>query len=124
MVMLLLKISIFIDWIHVFVPPQVVRGGFYYACVGNMVMNIIFYVACLFVEIFACTPREKIWNFFVRGTCVNVYLINVASSVFNFVLDVVMLGMPQYKIWRLQLSKKRKVAISLLFKEEVAFVED
>ena len=78
-------------------------------------MNFLFYTVTIFVMIFACTPRSKIWNHFEEGTCVNIFAVNVASSVFNFVLDLVMLGMPQRVIWRLQLSTKRKIAISLLF---------
>ncbi|KAF1960479.1 hypothetical protein CC80DRAFT_392447, partial [Byssothecium circinans] len=113
--LLLLKVAIFLDWIHMFGGSQGIRGGFYWACIGNIVVNFVFYTALIFVTIFACTPRSKIWNHFEEGTCINIFAVNVASSVFNFVLDLVMLGMPQRVIWRLQLSTKKKVAISLLF---------
>jgi len=113
--LLLLKIAIFLDWIHIFVGSPGIRGSFYWACIGNIVVNAIFYTVTIFVMIFACTPRSKIWNRFEEGTCVNVFAVTVASSFFNFLLDLVMLGMPQGIIWRLQLSTKKKVAISLLF---------
>ncbi|KAH8732138.1 hypothetical protein GQ44DRAFT_735788 [Phaeosphaeriaceae sp. PMI808] len=113
--LLLLKVAIFLDWIHVFGGSQGIRGGFYWACIANIVVNFVFYTTTIFVMIFACTPRSKIWNQLEEGKCVNIFAVNVASSVFNFILDLVMLSMPQRIIWNLQLSTKKKVAVSLLF---------
>ncbi|KAF2727281.1 hypothetical protein EJ04DRAFT_570519 [Polyplosphaeria fusca] len=114
--MLLLKTAILLDWIHIFAPSPGLRTRFYRASVGIMTINILFYIGCILAEIFACSPREKLWNVLLPGRCdVNTYAINVVSSVFNFVIDLVMLALPQGLIWRLQLSLKKKIALSLLF---------
>ena len=112
---LLLKVSILLDWISTFAPSHGYRNTFYYACVGMIATTTLFYTACILVEIFPCTPRSKLWDHFENGRCVNSYAVNVASSAFNFVLDVIMFGMPHRIIWTLQLSRRKKIATSLLF---------
>jgi hypothetical protein len=113
--MMLLKVSIMLDWIHMFALSRSIHRRLYYACIVNISIIITFYFACVFAEIFACTPRSKIWNVFEHGTCVNSYAIMVASSVFNFVLDLAMLALPPYLIWQTTLSTGRKIAISAVF---------
>ncbi|KAF2106974.1 hypothetical protein BDV96DRAFT_654304 [Lophiotrema nucula] len=113
--MMLLKVAILLDWIHIFGLSLTIRRKLYLTCILIIGVTIAFYSACVLSEIFACTPRSKIWNVFEPGTCVNTYAINVASSTFNFVLDVVMLVIPQQIIWQLTLSTQKKVAISAVF---------
>jgi hypothetical protein len=113
--MLLLKVCILLDWIHIFAPSHGVRGRFYWTCISNIIVSVLFYTACVFVEIFACIPRSKIWNTFDKGTCVNVFIVPFVTGVFNLILDVVMLVMPLSVIWRLHLSRPKKIAVSMLF---------
>lgn len=113
--MLFLKIAILLDWIYIFAPSHGLRGKFYYTCVANIILSLLFYIPLILIEIFACTPRSKIWNSSIDGKCVDIYVVNVASSVFNFVLDLMMLAMPLSVIWKLQLSRRKKVALSMLF---------
>lgn len=39
----------------------------------------------------------------------------VATCVMNLVLDVVILVIPQFSVWKLKLSQKRRIALSLVF---------
>ena len=91
------------------------RGTFYWVCIANLVITTVYYSSVGLLEIFACWPREKIWNNFAHGKCVNIYPVNVVTSVLNLILDLIMLGMPPQVIWRMQLSARKKVAISAIF---------
>jgi hypothetical protein len=113
--MALLKISILLDWIHIFAPSSAIRGTFYWACVGNIIINALFYFSSIVAGIFACTPRSKIENFFEHGTCINTPALFLAASIFNLIMDLVMLGMPQKVIWELTLPIRKKMAISVVF---------
>lgn len=113
--MMLLKVAIMLDWIHIFALTPAMRRKLYFACVGIIVVTVLFYAACIPAEIWACNPRSKIWNALENGTCINTYAINVASSSLNFLLDLIMLAIPQQVIWHMSLSTQRKIALSTLF---------
>ncbi|KAI1734395.1 hypothetical protein F4680DRAFT_438625 [Xylaria scruposa] len=111
-----LKVAILIDWLRIFVPHGRLNAMFWTLHV-LIWSNVIFYLAGNFAEIFRCTPREKIWNvFYEGGSCpVNIAAQNFSSGLLNLISDVVILGLPQWIIWRLNMSKTRKFGISLLF---------
>jgi hypothetical protein len=114
-VMLLIKVCILLDWIHIFAPSHGLRGTFYWACIGNIIANAMFYLIYIFLQIFACKPREKSWNFLLPGKCIDVYIYYIVAGAFNLALDLVMLAMPHGIIWRLGFSRKKKIAISGIF---------
>lgn len=113
---LCIKAAILVNWLRIFVPAGV-KNTTYWLLQGLLWVNVVFYVVTTFTEIFRCWPREKIWNsWFEGGTCmVNVEGQNIATSVLNFISDTTILAMPQWVIWHLHLSKKRKWGVSLLF---------
>ena len=79
--------------------------------------NVLLYTACTFVEIFGCAPTRKAWDITMPGGhCVDMAKVNIASAVFNFISDVVILLLPHGVIWSLQhVSLKKKVGVSALF---------
>ncbi|KAF2111376.1 hypothetical protein BDV96DRAFT_690295 [Lophiotrema nucula] len=98
-VIMLLKVGILIEWIHIFVPRGL-RNEFFWICHITIWTNVMFYVACTVVEIFGCTPREKIWKKLLPGgRCVNNYAVILASSVINFISGIIVLALPQRIIW-------------------------
>ncbi|KAI0848450.1 hypothetical protein F5Y00DRAFT_262544 [Daldinia vernicosa] len=111
-----LKVAILIDWLHIFVPQG--RGNAMFWTLHILIWcNIIFYLAGNFAEIFRCNPREKIWNvFYEGGSCpVNIAAQNFSAGILNLISDVIILALPQWIIWRLNMSRARKLGISLLF---------
>ncbi|KAI5865996.1 hypothetical protein GGS23DRAFT_363716 [Durotheca rogersii] len=111
-----LKVAILIDWLHIFVPQG--RGNTMFWALHILIWcNVIFYMAGNFAEIFRCTPREKIWNvFFEGGSCpVNIAAQNFSAGILNLISDVIILALPQWVIWRLNMSRARKLGLSLLF---------
>ena len=76
---------------------------------------MMYFTVCLFITIFQCTPRAKIWNPELPGTCLNYQTYIVATGIFNVVSDLLMIGFPMICVWNLQMSVKRKLGVSAVF---------
>lgn len=116
LIIMLLKVSILLNWLRIFAPMHQRNAVFWVAHV-LIWSNVLFYGIGTIVEIFQCTPREKIWNPVYRGGSCPIDMAKhmVASLVINWVSDVAILILPQKVIWKLQVSRGQKVGLSLLF---------
>ncbi|KAF2829295.1 hypothetical protein CC86DRAFT_453943 [Ophiobolus disseminans] len=115
LVIMLLKTAILLDWLKIFVPSGQ-RNAMFWISHIMIWANVLFYGVGTLVEIFQCNPRSKIWNPFVEGTCpIDMRSHNMAAGVVNLVSDVIILGLPQLVIWKLQMSRASKIGLSLLF---------
>ena len=76
---------------------------------------ICFYGCTTFVKIFECIPRAKIINPKIPGTCLDISAILDASGVFNTTTDFLILLLPIYAVKKLQMTKRKKVLIVLVF---------
>jgi len=122
-VIMLLKIGILSHWSRIFVPKGH-RNAFWWICYVTMAVNVLFYVICTFIEIFACTPRKKIWNPMIQGKCLDMPTVIIVSAFVNFFSDLIILILPQRVIWGLNMSMKRKVGIAALFAVGVLYVSN
>ncbi|KAI0453910.1 hypothetical protein F5B21DRAFT_525377 [Xylaria acuta] len=105
-----LKIAILLDWIHTFVPTGT-RNTLFWILHSLIWSNAIFYLVGTFIEAFQCPPEDV-------GTpkCnIDVAKYNLASGVINVVSDLTILIAPHWVIWKLNLSKVRKIGVSVLF---------
>lgn len=75
----------------------------------------LYYISTFIAKIWSCTPRAKIWNKSVEGTCINVASVLTAGGVFNTLSDVFILLVPVKAVWNLQMKTARKVEVCLLF---------
>lgn len=118
-----IKVAILINWLRIFVPAGQ-RNATFWVLHSLIWANILFYVIGTLTEIFRCWPRQKIWDpWFEGGSCpINIEGQNISSSVFNLVSDTAILAMPQWIIWKLQMSRSRKWGLSLLFVIGIGFV--
>jgi len=118
-----IKVAILTSFLRIFVPKGV-RNAFYWILHVLIWSNIFFYTITTITEVFRCLPREKIWNpWFEGGTCrVDVLAQNIACSVLNFISDTIILGIPQWIIWHLNLRKTQKWGMSLLFVIGIGYV--
>ncbi len=76
---------------------------------------LIFYIAVLFVAVFACWPREKIWDPLVPGKCVNAPAVLITTSAINAATDLVILFLPIVSVWKLQMGSHKKWGVSAIF---------
>ncbi|KAI0102570.1 hypothetical protein GGR51DRAFT_526991 [Nemania sp. FL0031] len=109
-----LKIGVLLEWARIFVPTGT-RNSFWWLCNATLVANVLFYVAVKLVDNLACFPHEKIWDLTVEGHCINQRASALASAIVNLVSDLVILGLPQMVIWKLNMSFAKRLGVSCIF---------
>ncbi|KAG8157419.1 hypothetical protein KVR01_012803 [Diaporthe batatas] len=116
MSILFVKLAILLDWLRIFVPLGQ-KNKMYWMFHALIWGNIIYYVSGTFLEIFRCWPRQKIWDpLFEGGSCpIDIAANNFASALINLASDIAILLLPQWIIWKLHVSKSKRIGISLLF---------
>ncbi|CAG8972274.1 hypothetical protein HYALB_00001672 [Hymenoscyphus albidus] len=109
----LIKSSILLQYMTIFAPSK--NGYFFRSCQGLIALNLVVYTILVFVEIFTCIPRAKIWNVFLPGKCLNYRIGRITTGVINVLSDLIIVGLPQGIIWKLHMSFRRKLGVSLIF---------
>ena len=109
-----IKSAILLEWLRIFVPPGT-HGWFRRISWALLILISMYYIGAILTLVFTCIPHEKIWNSRVPGHCSDTSLIFITSASINLVSDVIMLVLPQRKIWGLNLTLQRKVHVSLAF---------
>ena len=107
------KLLILVQYLRIFAPNR--RGFTFWATHFLIWTNFRFYVAIFFVAIFACNPREKIWNPMRHGTCVKIDTVFITTGAWNVFSDVSILILPIRALWLLQMAKRKKWQISAVF---------
>ena len=64
--------------------------------------------------IFVCRPTQAWWDT-EAGTCGDLIPIYASIVVCNIFTDAIIIILPQYTIWKLQMRKTEKVALTLAF---------
>ncbi|KAI1810309.1 hypothetical protein GGS20DRAFT_208183 [Poronia punctata] len=110
------KAAILLEWNRIFVPSPA-RNAFYYASWTIIVLNTVFYTLSITLNAIACHPYEYIWDKTIPGgycTFPN-QLVDLTSAVINLVSDLAILILPQQVIWRLRMSARNKIGLSITF---------
>ncbi|KAL3259277.1 hypothetical protein ABHI18_005372 [Aspergillus niger] len=107
-----IKASILLQLVEIFCHR---KDTFYWFCHTVIWINFLFYVISTFVEIFSCRPIAAAWDVLISGKCMNVRLLNVIASSVNGFFDLIILVLPQTRIWQLQMALRRKLAVSTVF---------
>ncbi|RTE80648.1 hypothetical protein BHE90_004855 [Fusarium euwallaceae] len=107
------KISILLFYLKVF-PGKNIRLG----CWILIGLNVAYFIAFELVSIFQCTPIEgawKAWDKEFPAKCNNINMQGWMAAIFNIVLDVGTLCLPLWELYKLSLSRKKKIQIMLMF---------
>lgn len=107
------KLSILLQYLRIFVPNR--SGPAYYIAQVLIWANLIVYLVFAFAALFQCSPRERIWNRLVPGTCLDFGAILVGGGIINVISDFSILALPLTSTWRLQMATKHKIGISAVF---------
>lgn len=119
---MLLKAAIIIDWIRIFVPGPT-RNKFFWCGWALIGLNTGFYVVGILTENLACVPFQYTWDKTIPGGhCRIGGAIKVATTAIDFVSDLAVTILPQQVIWRLQMSTKKKIGVSVLFGIGILYV--
>ncbi|RMX97551.1 hypothetical protein D0868_10588 [Hortaea werneckii] len=93
------------------------------SCWVTMACCFCYGVAFLLVSVFQCRPLNYAWHHWDgehNGTCNNINAQGWTSAAFNVILDVVVIALPLPLLAKLQLNKRKKFLVMLMF--SVGFV--
>ena len=107
------KVSILLLYRRIFSPQK--KSRFDQGIRLFIVILSLFYVSNTFLKVFQCTPRSRIWDKRVPGTCLNLGNVLTASGAFNTLTDILLLAIPVKVSWNLNTSAKRKIGVVILF---------
>ena len=105
------KFSILILYLRLFSVNKVFRY-----CVWATMLFVGGYLgANLLTQIFGCSPRSKYWLPETPGHCINYTKAGLAYGFMNILSDLIIFILPHPIVWRLQLSRREKVGVSVIF---------
>ena len=80
-------------------------------------MTVCWWIVGVLLDIFQCRPVNAAWNprFLFSPQCIDSQMFRYGLSGSNIVLDLVVLAMPIYMIWHLQMRKSQKIMLSGIF---------
>lgn len=91
------------------------RDFMFWASWSCIVVFTCAYTANLFIWIFPCIPIRKKWEPFIEGHCNTAAKPGILSGVVNLTTDVVLFILPIYAVLRLQMTLRKKLAITAIF---------
>ena len=107
----MIRASIILLYMHIF-PTRPFR----IVCYVVLAFNIAFLTATILATCLICTPISYNWNYTIRGgSCGNAKAYAIYTASLNLVLDFVVVILPMYILWGLQMATRRKVAVSGMF---------
>lgn len=108
------KLAILLQIKHVFVTSR--KSVRFYLIQIFIWSNAFWYITNIFLQALQCSPRAKIWKPLLPGHCfTSFFTLSFINTILNVVSDIAMLVMPILWVWKLQMTRKRKLGISLIF---------
>lgn len=105
------KIAMLLMYLRIFDTPffrRTVNWG--------IMVNVAWWLGMSISGVFTCIPVQAYWFTDIPGKkCFNLLPYDLGYAVVNISLDVFILLLPVREVWKLQLTKPQKVAISLVF---------
>jgi hypothetical protein len=111
--MLFAKLALLVHIQHIFSINQ--RNFIYWCSWILIIANTATYIFAFFIFLFACVPRNAIWDLAVNGKCIDVDIATVSASAINLVSDLSILGLPILGIWRLRMPLNIKLGVASIF---------
>lgn len=100
----------------------------FWTCHFLIWLNFCYYTVYIFLIIFDCKPIKKGWSTRVyppiEGSCLDLNAAYVTGAVINVFSDFSIVILPQFFVWRLQVSLKRKIGLCSIFVIGFLWVED
>lgn len=112
----LIRVSILLQYLRIFVPNRRGDRVMYYAIHILVWCNCIFYLSKFIGLLALCVPAYKLWEPWTQGGhCNNGDAWYISSGLFNIVSDFATLVLPIRCIYQLQLPTRRKILVTLVF---------
>ena len=112
----LIKTVILLQYQRIFAPRRTVDPFLFISSWIIIVLVCLWNFVSTWVNIFACNPQEKFWNNLIDyGYCLDFNLDIQLTSMFNIIVDVLILLLPTRAVWRLSIPLRKKFAIVSVF---------
>lgn len=107
---LIVKAAILIEFIRIF-EPLGRRTWLWWVSYGLIFVNAVLYIVIIVFLNVACQTIT------LTGSCTTEFKgwTTLCSAVINFVTDVLIIFIPQYGIWKLNLSTRKKLGVAAVF---------
>ncbi|KAF1956305.1 hypothetical protein CC80DRAFT_593772 [Byssothecium circinans] len=112
-VMFAAKFTILTQIKRIFTTHQ--KNFVYWSVQTCLAINFLAYFATFIAFIFACWPREKIWNPKVPGKCISTNSSILVTSAINLVSDFMILLIPLHAIKGLHIATSKKIGVGAIF---------
>jgi len=104
------KLSFLMMYYRIFRFPYFKKWAF---AIGTFI--IVWVITITFLFIFICVPVQKLWYSELPGHCINQVDTWIANAASTIATDIVILLLPIPQIWKLQLRKPEKIALTVTF---------
>ncbi|PNH45139.1 hypothetical protein VD0004_g2638 [Verticillium dahliae] len=104
------KLSLLFLYIRIFPIHSVHLGG--YICGG---LSTAWNLTCAFTAAFQCSPREKLWEPWLEGRCINLFLAHLCIAVPSILLDIAILALPFPHVLPLNTTVGQKIMLMFVF---------
>ncbi len=112
----LVKAAILLQYLRLFAPSKSINPFMWYSARSIIVITGIYYTISTFLTIFACSPRDAIWNPLITDSkCLHNNTIVLITCLFNIISDIIILMLPARAVWKLRIPTSNKVKLVLLF---------
>jgi hypothetical protein len=106
------KLSIIASYMHIFNP----HGYFRWLLYGTAGVTIGLGIAAIPTTVLQCRPLVATWDFSLpRDGCFRFVTFLYASTAINITTDLILCTAPIPSLWALQLPRRQKILISVLF---------
>lgn len=85
------------------------------ACSGALFFLIIYGLWVVVGSFLTCVPVRRFWDDTVEGNCLNRDAFWLSTAIVHIVTDVVLLAMPMPILIRLNIPKRQRIALVLVF---------
>ncbi|KAG9203648.1 hypothetical protein G6514_002666 [Epicoccum nigrum] len=112
--MTLLKLTLLFFFLRIF-PKGLIRT----LIITTITFTALYGIAFVAVAIFQCHPISHYWMNWDKehndGQCINVNALAWSNAIISIVLDIWMLVLPLYEVFRLQLTWRKKLSVAIMF---------
>ncbi|EME80711.1 uncharacterized protein MYCFIDRAFT_119208, partial [Pseudocercospora fijiensis CIRAD86] len=109
----IIKITILFTYLRIFQTPNFRKLAF-----GAIGINVVFAITFFGVTVFQCIPVHLAWTHWDGthpGECKDLNALSWAAAALNIILDVVVVGLPMPMLWKMNLNKRKKILVMLMF---------
>jgi hypothetical protein len=111
---MMIKTVILLEWVQLFCPTGA-KNSFWWTAHVLMAGNILFYLAATLALHLSCFPHARLWDKTLPGTCLDTRPLDVTSAFVNVLVDLGILLLPQRVIWKLRMSRRKRIGVSAVF---------